>query len=68
MRRLGVGPDSIVGVCAERSLELVVGLLGVLKAGAAYLPIEPSHPGERIANVLNARGGMEPQRKANPKR
>jgi non-ribosomal peptide synthetase component F len=49
LRDLGVGPDVLVGVCAERSLELVVGLLAVLKAGGAYLPLDPAYPPERLA-------------------
>ena len=44
----GVGPGTIVGVCLERSFELLVGLLGVMTAGAAYLPLEPSHPPARL--------------------
>jgi amino acid adenylation domain-containing protein len=53
LRRLGVGPDVLVGVCLERSLELPVALLGVLKAGGAYVPIDPSYPEDRIAYVLD---------------
>lgn len=53
LRRLGIGPDSIVGVCAERSLELVIGALGVLKAGAAYMPLDPQHPPHRLAFMLS---------------
>jgi amino acid adenylation domain-containing protein len=49
LRRLGVGPDSVVGVQAERSLDLVVGLLGILKAGGAYLPLDPDYPSQRLA-------------------
>ncbi|WP_145133819.1 MULTISPECIES: amino acid adenylation domain-containing protein, partial [unclassified Pseudomonas] len=49
---LGVQPDQRVAICAERSLEMIVGLLGVLKAGAAYVPIDPAHPAERMAFML----------------
>ena len=52
LRRLGVGPDSLVGVCVERSIEMVVGLLGILKAGGAYVPLDPEYPKERLAFML----------------
>ena len=48
----GVKPDDRVAICAERSLELVIGLLGVLKAGAAYVPLDPGYPSERLAYML----------------
>ncbi len=52
LRRLGAGVESRVAVCAERSAELVVALLGALKAGAAYLPLDPAYPRERLALLL----------------
>jgi amino acid adenylation domain-containing protein len=53
LKKLGVGPDSIVAICMEPSLEVIVGILGVLKAGGAYLPIDSSYPNERIKFMLN---------------
>jgi len=52
LRGLGCGPESRVGVALERSLDLVVTLLGVLKAGAAYVPLDPDYPRERLAFVI----------------
>ena len=52
LRRLGVGPEKLVGICIERSLEMVIGLLGILKAGGAYVPLDPRYPGERLAFML----------------
>ncbi|MDC9594347.1 non-ribosomal peptide synthetase, partial [Xenorhabdus sp. IM139775] len=49
---LGVRPDDRVAICAERSLELIVGLLAILKAGGAYLPLDPTYPAERLAYML----------------
>jgi amino acid adenylation domain-containing protein/non-ribosomal peptide synthase protein (TIGR01720 family) len=53
LQRLGVGPDSLVGVSMERSLEMVVALYAILKAGGAYLPIDPTNPPERLAFMLD---------------
>jgi amino acid adenylation domain-containing protein len=52
LRHSAIGPDQLVGICVERSLEMVVGLLGVLKAGGAYLPMDPTYPAERLAYML----------------
>ncbi|MGK6311334.1 amino acid adenylation domain-containing protein, partial [Variovorax sp. DT-64] len=49
---LGVEPETRVGIAAERSLEMVVGLLGILKAGAAYVPLDPDYPAERLAYMV----------------
>jgi len=52
LRKMGVGANSLVALCADPSLELVVGILGVLKSGGAYLPIDSSYPTERIKYML----------------
>jgi non-ribosomal peptide synthetase component F len=52
LRALGVGPDARVGVCLNRSLEAVVAILAVLKAGGGYVPLEPAYPRERLAFLL----------------
>ncbi|NWD75281.1 amino acid adenylation domain-containing protein, partial [Pseudomonas gingeri] len=49
---LGVGPDDRVAICVERGVEMMVGLLGVLKAGAAYVPLDPAYPAERLAYMI----------------
>ncbi|WP_143187497.1 non-ribosomal peptide synthetase, partial [Xenorhabdus eapokensis] len=49
---LGVQPDDRVAICAERSLEMVVGLLAILKAGGAYVPLDPAYPTERLVYML----------------
>jgi amino acid adenylation domain-containing protein/thioester reductase-like protein len=52
LREKGVGPDHLVGICAERSLEMVIGLLAILKAGGAYVPLDPGYPPERLEHML----------------
>src|SRR4030095_13541488 len=56
LRRLGVGPEVVVGVCLERSMEMVVGVMGVMKAGGAYLPLDPEYPLERLSVMLEGAG------------
>lgn len=53
LRGLGVGPEVIVGVCLERSPAMVLALLGILRAGGAYLPLDPAYPKERLAFMLD---------------
>ncbi|UCH97023.1 MAG: amino acid adenylation domain-containing protein, partial [Candidatus Aminicenantes bacterium] len=52
LKEKGVQPDSIVGIMVERSIEMVIGMLGILKAGSAYLPLDPEYPEERIKYML----------------
>ncbi|MCB0164082.1 MAG: amino acid adenylation domain-containing protein [Anaerolineae bacterium] len=56
LQTLGVAPDVIVGVCLERSLEMVIGLLAVLKAGAAYVPLDPAYPHSRLQFLVEDSG------------
>nr|WP_255298558.1 non-ribosomal peptide synthetase [Brevibacillus dissolubilis] len=48
----GAGPDRLIGICVERSLDMIVGLLGILRAGATYVPLDPDYPEERLAYML----------------
>src|ERR1700722_497365 len=52
LRSLGVVPETLVGIFLERSADMVVAMLGVLKAGGAYLPLDPAYPPERLAFML----------------
>ncbi|MEH2026223.1 non-ribosomal peptide synthetase [Nostoc sp.] len=51
-----IQPDTLIGICVERSLEMIIGLLGILKAGAGYVPIDPNYPKERIEFMLEDSG------------
>ncbi|MGH7824202.1 MAG: non-ribosomal peptide synthetase [Candidatus Binatia bacterium] len=52
LKGLGVGPEMLVGICVERSVEMAVGILAVLKAGGAYVPLDPIYPDERLSAIL----------------
>ena len=52
LRALGVGPDTLVGICLERSLETIIGLLATLKASGAYVPLDPAYPAHRLQFML----------------
>ncbi|GFZ99055.1 non-ribosomal peptide synthetase [Okeania sp. KiyG1] len=52
LQKLGVKPETHLGICVERSLEMVVGILGILKAGGAYVPLDSNYPSERLAYML----------------
>ncbi|HEU4558131.1 MAG TPA: amino acid adenylation domain-containing protein, partial [Longimicrobium sp.] len=56
LAHLGAGPEARVGICLERSAEMVVAMLAVLKAGAAYLPLDPSYPADRLSYMLEDSG------------
>ncbi|HPU55900.1 MAG TPA: amino acid adenylation domain-containing protein, partial [Verrucomicrobiota bacterium] len=52
LRALGIGPESLVAICHERSWKLMVAILGALKAGGAYVPLDPAYPRDRLAFIL----------------
>ncbi|QJE01527.1 amino acid adenylation domain-containing protein [Massilia forsythiae] len=56
LRMQGAGRDDVVGLCAERSVDMIIGLLGILKAGAAYMPLDPACPPARMAHMLDEAG------------
>lgn len=54
--KLGVGPDSLVGICVQRSPDMITGLLGIWKAGGAYVPLDPQYPLDRLSFMLEDSG------------
>jgi natural product biosynthesis luciferase-like monooxygenase protein len=52
LRNLGAGPEVLVGICLERSIDLLTGVYGILKAGAAYVPLDPAYPADRLASMV----------------
>ena len=52
LRKMGVGPETMVGCCIDRSLEMIVAFIGILKAGGAYVPLDISYPKERVDFML----------------
>ena len=56
LRDVGVGPESLVAICVDRSCDMLVGLLGILKAGAGYVPIDPAFPRERLRYIFEQSG------------
>ncbi len=53
LQRLGVRPDTRIGLFIDRSIDMVVGLMGILKAGAAYVPLDPAYPRDRVALMIS---------------
>src|SRR5262249_25067863 len=52
LQSVGVKPDSVVGICMERSLEMMVGIMGVVRAGGAYLPVDPAYTEDQLEYML----------------
>ncbi len=53
LTKRGVGPETLVAICMDRSLEMVIGLMAILKAGAGYVPLDPTYPADRLAFIVN---------------
>jgi amino acid adenylation domain-containing protein len=58
LRSLGAGPEMLVGLCLERSPQFVIAALGIMKSGAAYLPLDPAHPAERLRFIVKDAGAQ----------
>ncbi|MGD9629019.1 MAG: amino acid adenylation domain-containing protein [Pyrinomonadaceae bacterium] len=56
LQSIGVESESLVGICVDRSLDMMVGLLGIMRSGAAYVPIDPAFPKERVNSILEDSG------------
>ena len=56
LRRQGIGPEVLVGICMDRSFEMIIAMLAIIKAGGAYLPIDPEYPAERISYTISDSG------------
>ena len=56
LRSLGIAPDERIAICVERSSRMLVGLLAILKCGAAYVPVDPDYPADRVAHMLEDSG------------
>ena len=52
LQHLGVSPDSMIGLCVERSTDMLVGMLAILQAGGAYVPLDPDYTDDRLAHML----------------
>lgn len=52
LRSMGISPEAVVGICMKSSAEMVIAMLGVLKTGASYLPLDPDYPGQRLASII----------------
>nr|WP_160713002.1 non-ribosomal peptide synthetase [Chitinophaga solisilvae] len=58
LQAAGAGPDKIIALCTERSVDMITGMLAILKAGAAYLPVDPDYPEERVRYMLDNSGAL----------
>jgi amino acid adenylation domain-containing protein len=56
LKKRGAGPEELIGICMERGIEMVVAVLGVLKSGAGYVPLDPSYPEERLEYMISDSG------------